>query len=250
MTVKIPRHNVVAGVRGTVFSLNLEDNYIHSVDHAVMLENNFLAKSLLLPGEIAPADNIFARLGKDMLDQIWEDGVALKNATYEVLYNEKISSAWDKLAGKLGENSLWDAMVREILSWFDAFAEIELMEKISSLNMEKVAEIPKEKLLGLYQKFKTGDFVLERDVIRGAMYQLSSADAKMQEILEILASESLWEKLEFPTLDLKNSEKILDEFGKKMTIDIDGLIKNFAEKDYGAEMLDSVGEFFTIDLTK
>lgn len=101
MRVNVPRHNIVAGVRGTVFSLNLEDNYIHSVDHAVMLENKFFAKSLLLPGEIAPADNIFARLGRDMLDQVWEDAVALKNTAYEVVYNEKISSAWNKLTGKM-----------------------------------------------------------------------------------------------------------------------------------------------------
>lgn len=122
--------------------------------------------------------------------------------------------------------------MREILSWFDAFNDIEIMEKISSLDVSQVVEIPREKLLDFYQKFKVGDFVLERDVLRGAIHSVSSADAKMQEILETLASESLWEKLEFPSLDLKNSEKILDDFGQKMTIDIDALIQKMDEKNY------------------
>lgn len=122
--------------------------------------------------------------------------------------------------------------MREILSWFDAFNDIEIMEKISSLDVSQVVEIPREKLLDFYQKFKVGDFVLERDVLRGAIHSVSSADTKMQEILETLASESLWEKLEFPSLDLKNSEKILDDFGQKMTIDIDALIQKMDEKNY------------------
>lgn len=64
MTVNVPRHNIVAGVRGTEFSLNLDKNYIHSIDHAVMLEKVgiFGKNSLLLPGEIAKADDIFARV--------------------------------------------------------------------------------------------------------------------------------------------------------------------------------------------
>ncbi len=93
MTVNVPKHNIVAGVRGTVFSLNLDQNYIHSIDHAVMLELRgiFTQNSLLLPGEIAQADNIFIRLGKDVLDTLWEDAMNLKNETYTMLYMEKVS---------------------------------------------------------------------------------------------------------------------------------------------------------------
>ncbi len=108
-----------------------------------------------------------------------------------------------------------------ILSWFDAFKDIKIMEAISSLDINQISEYSQAELMSFYQKFKIGDFALERDVLRGAMYQLSQADAKMQELLEILASESLWEKMEFPTLNLQNTEKILDDFGAKMTIDID-----------------------------
>lgn len=62
MTVKIPKNNITAGVRGTIFSINLEKNYIYSVNHAVTLQNALWQKTLLLPDEISSLSNIFSRL--------------------------------------------------------------------------------------------------------------------------------------------------------------------------------------------
>ena len=101
MSVRVPEHNIVAGVRGTVFSLNLTGNYIHSIDHAVMLENNFFQSSLLLPGEIASASNIFEKLGREVLDQIWEDAMTLKNEAYKSVRADEMANAWKILGMNL-----------------------------------------------------------------------------------------------------------------------------------------------------
>lgn len=37
--VDMPSEQVTAAVRGTVFEVNLEKNYIHSVNHAVILKD-------------------------------------------------------------------------------------------------------------------------------------------------------------------------------------------------------------------
>lgn len=79
------------------------------------------------------------------------------------------------------------------------------------------------------------------------MFELSQADKTVQGWLETLASESLWDKVQFSTLDLKNSEKILDDFGKKMTIDMDVILQKMSEKNYGEEMMQSLENLFSVD---
>lgn len=176
---------------------------------------------------------------------MWEKSVQIKNELYEQKYLQEISSAWEKLMGKIAEKSWWDEFMRWVLSWFNAFRDIALFEQVSSLDIGKIAEYSHNELLALYQKLKIGNFALERDMLRGAVYQIAQADAKMQEILEILATESLWDKMSFPTLDLQNAEQILNDFSKKMTIDWKAVYKNLSEKDYSAEVLKSLENFFT-----
>ena len=244
MSVRIPEHNIVAGVRGTVFSLNLTENYIHSIDHAVMLENNFFQSSLLLPGEIASATNIFEKLGREVLDQLWEDAMTLKNETYKSVRADEMARAWEILAGNLVKKNYWDEFVRWILSFFNAFKELEFVRTIESLDAEAILKIPSDALTKLYQNLKIGDFALERDVIRGAMFEISKADKAVQSWLEILSSESLWDKMQFPNLDLNNSQKILNDFAKNSALDLDAIFKNLSEKNYADEVTNGLKKMF------
>ncbi|MGP1583185.1 MAG: FecR domain-containing protein [Candidatus Altimarinota bacterium] len=244
MSVRVPEHNIVAGVRGTVFSLNLTENYIHSIDHAVMLENNFFQSSLLLPGEIASASNIFEKLGREVLDQIWEDAMTLKNEAYKSVRADEMANAWKILAGNLLEKNYWDEFMRWILSFFDAFKELEVVRAVSSFDTDAILKIPSDALVKIYQNLKIGDFALERDIIRGAIFEISKADKAVQNWLEILSSESLWDKIQFPDLDLHNSQKILDDFAKKSAIDFDALYKNLSEKNYADEITNSLKKMF------
>ena len=244
MSVRVPEHNIVAGVRGTVFSLNLTENYIHSIDHAVMLENNFFQSSLLLPGEIASASNIFEKLGREVLDQIWEDAMTLKNEAYKSVRADEMANAWKILAGNLLEKNYWDEFMRWILSFFDAFKELKFVRVVSSFDTDAILKIPSDALVKIYQNLKIGDFALERDIIRGAIFEISKADKAVQNWLEILSSESLWDKIQFPDLDLHNSQKILDDFAKKSAIDFDALYKNLSEKNYADEITNSLKKMF------
>ena len=244
MSVRVPEHNIVAGVRGTVFSLNLTENYIHSIDHAVMLENNFFQSSLLLPGEIASASNIFEKLGREVLDQIWEDAMTLKNEAYKSVRADEMENAWKILAGNLLEKNYWDEFMRWILSFFDAFKELEFVRAVSAFDTDAILKIPSDALVKIYQNLKIGDFALERDIIRGVIFEISKADKAVQNWLEILSSESLWDKIQFPDLDLHNSQKILDDFAKKSAIDFDALYKNLSEKNYADEITNSLKKMF------
>ncbi|MBB1554566.1 FecR domain-containing protein [Candidatus Gracilibacteria bacterium] len=244
MSVRIPEHNIVAGVRGTVFSLNLTENYIHSIDHAVMLENNFFQSSLLLPGEIASVTNIFEKLGREVLDQIWEDAMMLKNEAYKSVRADEMGNAWKILAGNLLEKNYWDEFMRWILSFFDAFKELEFVRAVSSFDTDAILKIPSDTLTKLYQNLKIGDFALERDMIRGTLYELSKADIAVQNWLETMANDAIWDKISFPTIDLKNSEKILDELARKTTIDFDAVIKNLSTHQYSDDLGNALKKMF------
>ncbi len=58
----IPRLGTVAGVRGTVFEINLDANYIQSIDHSVSLSDKSGKSVLLMPGEAVLASDIFSRV--------------------------------------------------------------------------------------------------------------------------------------------------------------------------------------------
>lgn len=62
MNVRLPERSLVAGVRGTVFEINLEKGYIHAVDHAVTLKNILFQQVTLFPGKIVSVFDIFKEL--------------------------------------------------------------------------------------------------------------------------------------------------------------------------------------------
>jgi hypothetical protein len=70
--VQLPKnHGTIAGVRGTVFEINLDRNYIHSVDHSVHLTNILGQAVTLLPGELVEATDILKKLTQATLDRAW-----------------------------------------------------------------------------------------------------------------------------------------------------------------------------------
>lgn len=77
------------------------------------------------------------------------------------------------------------------------------------------------------------------------MLEISKADKTVQGWLETLASESLWDKMQFPTLNLENSEKILDDFASQATLDFDMIYKNLTEKNYAEEISNGLKKMFT-----
>lgn len=71
-TVKLPKAGgTIAGVRGTIFEINLDRDYIHSVDHGVALSDARGQAITLLPGELVQATNILKKLTTATLDRAW-----------------------------------------------------------------------------------------------------------------------------------------------------------------------------------
>lgn len=58
-------------MRGTVFEINLDRDYIHSVDHGVQLTDSRGQSLTLLPGELVAATNILKKLTQATLDRAW-----------------------------------------------------------------------------------------------------------------------------------------------------------------------------------
>lgn len=250
LRVKLPNQNTIAWVRGTEFSINLEKNYIHSIDHSITLENNNLnifGKKfvLVMPGEIVSASNILEKLTQEIIDKTWEYSSNIKNSNYIQEHSQNIENSWKKISWILSENNYWDIFVRKILSYFDSFNDLEIAKKINSLDINQISEIPTEFLLKYYQKFKIWDFAKERDILRWAIIKISEIDKNMINLVETLTIESLWDKLDFPTINLENSTKILDKYSNKTSQKIEEIINNISNKNYNDELIKSLENLFT-----
>lgn len=233
-------------MRGTEFAVNLEKGYIHSVDHVVTLRNGLFQTVALLPGQAVSVADIFKQISMELIDHVWQDAVSLKSAAYSAEHAEMVKNSWNILVGELKANDYWDSFVRWVLSKFSLFKEIELARHIEN-DAHNLITFSQNELLKIYQKIKMTDLAAERDAIRGALYQFSSNDKNLQKILETIAMESLWDKIDFPNLTLENTDKILQDFSRKMTIDIDSLIKNIQQKDYTKTLPDTVKNWFSLE---
>jgi hypothetical protein len=102
-------------VRGTVFEINLDQNYIHSVDHSVSLQNSFGKFVTLLPGESVMATDIFKKITGG-LDVAWNSLNSIKDASYTELRDTELRASYTILTGKSFAIGIWDRFVRWILS--------------------------------------------------------------------------------------------------------------------------------------
>lgn len=102
ITINIPSEKIIAGVRGTEFSINLEKGYIHSIDHVVSIKRKILnvisqEMSLVFPGEIVAVTDIFQKLTKDVLDASWETLSQIQNNKYLQEHTQNIEKMWLRL---------------------------------------------------------------------------------------------------------------------------------------------------------
>jgi hypothetical protein len=124
---EVKESSLIAAVRGTIFEVNLDKGYIHTVDHAIEIQNTHDRSSFSLPE--GTAVNMLQNLEKislEMLDKAWIDF----NNREDVMYTkelsrqfyEKLSSAdigarfWDYLMTRFfGKNVFMDNLENRIL---------------------------------------------------------------------------------------------------------------------------------------
>lgn len=222
---------MVAGVRGTIFSIDLDDQYIHAVEHVVTVKNPLFQSRSIFPGEAVSTVDIFKNVSLQMIDHTWEEWNTLKDGIYEQLRNSEVNAAWKRLTGTVSEKNWWDWFMRKVLSSFGPFRDIVFAEKIKTLDVDSFASIPQEVLFEWYQKVKSSDLLGVRDALRGRLMNISEQKG-LDEYISVLTLESLWDKAKFPTVPLEYTDKFLAEYGKKMNIDMQSVIKSFAQEDY------------------
>jgi hypothetical protein len=128
----------------------------------------------LLPGELVSVTNILKKLGKELVDQAWNTMNQTRDTLQLDAHRAALQAHLDKLSGKT--SNIWDRFVRWILSFVPTFAELELLESLLSEvpGLENI-KIPKEQLLGMYQKLQDTKFVQERDKVRTYISSQSGA---------------------------------------------------------------------------
>lgn len=187
----LPKSGTVAGVRGTVFEINLENNYIHSVEHSVTLENSIGQLTTLLPGDAVQVNNIFSKIISG-LDTAWISLNSLQDNTYMSLRNAQLRDTYTLLAGNVTIYTIWDNFVRWILGWFAPFQDIALIASINSGNLADMATMPQVLVMKWYQSLQSADFIQERDQFRGVIMSWKD-NIQGDQLIDNLTKGAIWD---------------------------------------------------------
>lgn len=218
--LRLPKVGTVAGVRGTVFDINLDANYIESIDHSVSLRNLVGQTVLLLPGEAVRADNILLKISTG-IDGVWHGLNVQKDAIYSEIRTQITEVSYLTLQTKKGILGWWDAFVRWILSFFAAFRDLPVIEAISMNRIDTLMNLPQEKVMEWYQKFQSNKFVKERESLRNALVNFR-LDEKF---MDSLARGAYWDKLSFSGMTLDTANQLLSDYAKKSGTTMEALNK-------------------------
>ncbi|MBC7498513.1 FecR domain-containing protein [Candidatus Gracilibacteria bacterium] len=220
----LPKNGTVAGVRGTVFEINLDANYIHSIDHSVALSNSIGQLVTLMPGDSVSASNILTKIGTK-LDTAWITANTLRDSTYMMLRNVELRDTYTRLSHSTGGIfDLWDRFVRWILSFFSGFDAIRTLSVISSGNISDIGGLSQATVMRWYQSFQSTDFVQERDQFRGVIISLRDQFTGGDQIIESLTRGAMWDMMSASGAPLQNSKGLLDTYAKKTGTTLDSLI--------------------------
>jgi FecR protein len=227
----IPRTGTVAGVRGTVFSIDLTHNQVASIDHSVTLENSLGQIVSLLPGEAVQADNILQKI-TTTLDASWVQLNTVADAAYTRIRDTELRSVYTRLATSSGGIlDLWDRFVRWILSFFSGFDSIATLSAIHSGDISRIVDLPQATVMRWYQTFQSTDFVQERDQFRGAIISLRDQFTHGDQIIESLMRGSLWDMTTASGDSLHYTRGLLDAYAQKSGTTLETLVSGIKTID-------------------
>lgn len=102
----------LAAVRGTVFEVNLDRKYIHTIDHAISVEDlgTHTGSIFIVAGGVLDTDTRNA-LAQEKLDEVWN---TLNNDADIIYLNERMESLKKEILGKFGSENRMDSFLRKI----------------------------------------------------------------------------------------------------------------------------------------
>lgn len=226
---RIPSQRVTAAVRGTVYEIDLENDYIHSIDHAVTLENDAKQTTTLISGEVARVSNIFERLKSDILDPTW----IYLNTKFDEIYRVQLKKKLDDYMEKLAPKNFIDRISLWILSFFDSFrTTISYAESYGKNSVQSLESMSEEALLRFYQDLSvlgnTREVVEMKIKVRAALFQMIP-EKEQYKFSDALARGALYDSYMHPELKWA-LEKSIETFHP--TKAIEELKNQFSSFDY------------------
>ncbi|MCK9272376.1 FecR family protein [Candidatus Gracilibacteria bacterium] len=136
---------LAATVRGTVFEINLTNNYIHSVNHSIAIEDTETKEEYNIPeGEAREIKNILQIVQEKLLEKSWIDW----NKNEDLIYINELINKWkNEISKTINDNDLKNLLTNIV----DGKSENidSLKEKIQKITTNK--EDYNKVLLNLYQ---------------------------------------------------------------------------------------------------
>ncbi|GAB0175112.1 MAG: hypothetical protein HHAS10_09910 [Candidatus Altimarinota bacterium] len=206
--VELPREGVVAGVRGTIFEINLENKYIHAVNHNTSLTQKNQTINLL-PGEVVDSENILLKKGKEWLDTRWSEWNEASDAVYQSIQKLNLDARFESLTKDIGKIN-FSNLTRTVLENVGGFEDLSIAELIKSNQLDELKKISTNSLLSYYQKLGNLNNNESREKLRKALLDLE--DESIANIRESLQIQEIWESIDTGKLT-EGTKKYLESKG-------------------------------------
>ncbi|MDP2103851.1 MAG: FecR domain-containing protein, partial [Candidatus Gracilibacteria bacterium] len=215
----------LATVRGTVFEINLDNQYVHTVDHSISVEDlkNKGKSVLVTAGGVLDTRSMQILLRKK-LDEAWNT----LNKSEDIMYmNERMEMVKKQLGGYLsGDQKTWDTLQKTIES-------------------DKDTEKTKATLMNMYQEINglqnTPEVLSTKMRLRDLIIQ-SSDEGEKQQFLSDFARFTLYDSWKAPptqTGTVQELKKKMDEYIKQGA---DGTMINRLRDAAGQEGVQKLNE--------
>lgn len=144
----------LAAVRGTVFELNLDRKYIHTIDHGVSIEdmNTHTGSLLIVAGGIFDT-NTRQALIQDKIDTVWNQA----NSNADIIYlNDRMTRLRQEITNKFGHTNYLTAVLQKI--GLIQSSPIETLldgdnAKWNTLKDQIIQSSDSKKIMDIYQEF-------------------------------------------------------------------------------------------------
>ncbi len=210
--IRLPKNNIVAGVRGTTFEINLDRGYIQAIEHSTHLSDTSGKSVDLFPGELVSSENIWIRKGREWIDMTWNDWNTVSDKTYEQIRALSIDTRLDILRKKSHSYLSLSGLTEKILSYFPGFESITITQYLESGNTGSLRSFSEGVLLEYYQKTAGIRSPEYRDILRTTMIEKIKDTDTSKKLKNLLERASVWESIDTGNM-LPWAEKFFKERG-------------------------------------
>lgn len=214
----------LATVRGTIFEINLDHKYIHTIDHAVSIEDtiNHTGSIFVVAGWIFDTDTRKALL-QEKIDEAWN----IANSNADVIYlNEKMEALNKEILGYIGKTNYIDVFLQKLGIKKTNTSLESLINKDNSEFITQLTDIVKKwgdnkKLIDIYQSFyglqNTKEILDTKTKLRDIIIKTAPESQKSMFINDFAQSTlyDSWNTIKIGTGSIEWLQKKLEEYIKQ-----------------------------------